>query len=534
MASIYWTGGAPAVAQVQSFAFAGTWETDDYIKITIGSKTVYVVAGSATTTTVIDNVVTAWNALSSSVYPEFAEITASRSSSNLLLTADTAGKPFTATLTPLESDLSAAGANTIGGGTTATTGTVSTATSGPYDVSIAANWSGGAIPVGAIAAAPVQSAASAISGGTLTDTSTFYWVVTAINANGETVKSNERNLTIAAPNQTATISWAAVTNATSYKVYRGTAAGTYGATSLVASTTALTLNDTGAALSSGTPPVSSTAIGDTVTIDKEGARLRYNLDQSTISLASRRIVARDVEIGLPPENKDGTAYPEYRAQYWQCAATLDFVSTRSNFIRLDHGTGQTTFELANSGGGRNNVPAVHLCGSHASNSWSILGGSAIFAPYAGDSARVNVGRIDAGAVVVCGFGCVNDTWNNYGGTLTIHSAIATALNHPGTGNARTTIEGAGAVAQITAQGGTVNYNTTGALGGNTLLAGNAFLNFDDDSQVKTVTNPIDLYSASARVADTHGVISGGYTLDFNNCVGRVTLKPNSRIVCSSL
>lgn len=534
MASISWTGGAPAVQQVQSFAFGGVWETDDYIKLTIGSKTVYVVAGSATTNTVIDNVVTAWNLLSASVYPEFAEITASRSSSNLILTADTAGKPFTCTITPLESDLSAAGANTIGGGTSATTGTVSTASSGPNDVSVAANWSGNAIPVGAIAAAPVQASAVAASGGSLANGTTYYWVVTALNANGETVKSNEQSLAISNPNNTGTISWAAVTNATSYKVYRSTSTGTYGATSLVGSTSGVTLNDTGAALSSGTPPGSSTAVGDTVTIDKEGARLKYNLNQSTIVLAQRRIIARDVEIGLPPENKDGTPYPEYRAQYWQCTATLDFVSTRSNFIRLDHGTGQTTFEMAASGTGRNNVPAVQLCGSHASNAWNILGGAAIFAPYTGDSARVNVGRVDSGAVVVCGFGCVNDTWNNYGGTLTVHSAIATALNHPGTGNARTTIEGAGAVAQITAQGGVINYNTTGALGGNTVLAGNAFLNFDSDSQVKTVTNPIDLFSANARVADTHGVISGGYTMDFNNCVGRLTLKPNSRIVVSAL
>jgi hypothetical protein len=55
----------------------------------------------------------------------------------------------------------------------------------------------------------VQANAVAASGGSLTDTTTYYWVVTAINANGETVKSNEKSLTIAAPNQTATISWAA-------------------------------------------------------------------------------------------------------------------------------------------------------------------------------------------------------------------------------------------------------------------------------------------------------------------------------------
>ena len=102
--------------------------------------------GSTTITTAIDNIVTAWNALDSTVYPEFAEITASRSSSKLVLTADTAGMPFVATLTPLEVNLGAADSQTIEGGTTATTGTAATANSGPNDWSVALNWSGSAVP----------------------------------------------------------------------------------------------------------------------------------------------------------------------------------------------------------------------------------------------------------------------------------------------------------------------------------------------------------------------------------------------------
>lgn len=101
-----------------------------------------IVAGSATTNTVVDNCVTALNA---SEIPEFAEITWSRSSSSLVATADTAGVPFSVSITTTETGGGAADAQTIDGGATST-GTNSTASSGPYDINVAANWSGAALP----------------------------------------------------------------------------------------------------------------------------------------------------------------------------------------------------------------------------------------------------------------------------------------------------------------------------------------------------------------------------------------------------
>jgi hypothetical protein len=145
MGNVIWKGNAPAVAQVQDYLFAGTWEADDVVTLTIGSKTVSVVTGSTVIATLVDAVVSAWNALTSTVYPEFAEITASRSTSTLRLTADTAGKPFTCTVATVDAG-GAADAQTIDGGTTST-GTATVASSGPYDWSTAANWSAGAVPV---------------------------------------------------------------------------------------------------------------------------------------------------------------------------------------------------------------------------------------------------------------------------------------------------------------------------------------------------------------------------------------------------
>lgn len=148
MASIRWRGGAVAVAQVTTYAFGGTWQADDLVRISVGSKKLDVVAASTVTNTVIDNVVTAWNAALATDYPELAEATASRSSSNLVLTGDTAGVPFSITLTPLESDGSAADAQTIEGAGVATTGTVSTAATGAEDFDDPYNWSGSAAPAG--------------------------------------------------------------------------------------------------------------------------------------------------------------------------------------------------------------------------------------------------------------------------------------------------------------------------------------------------------------------------------------------------
>lgn len=145
MATCIWRGDAPAIAQVTEWAFGGTWEATDVINVTIGGKTVAITAGSTTITTIIDTIVTTLNALSSAYYPEHSEITWSRSSSSLVGTGDTPGIPFICTISTTETGGGAADAQTIDS-TTSSAGTDSTACSGPKFWSVAANWSGGAVP----------------------------------------------------------------------------------------------------------------------------------------------------------------------------------------------------------------------------------------------------------------------------------------------------------------------------------------------------------------------------------------------------
>jgi hypothetical protein len=70
------------------------------------------------------------------------------------------------------------------------------------------------------------------------------------------------------------------------------------------------------------------------------------------------------------------------------------------------------------------------------------------------------------------------------------------------------------VDQLTIRGGYVAYNTTGTLGGNTILSGQGVLDFSGDSIAKTVTNPIEMYGPESQILDPHGAISS-LVVDFD-------------------
>jgi hypothetical protein len=138
--TITWRGDATAIAQVDTLTVGGTIEADDLFKLTIGNKTLTVTAGSTTAATVAGNIVTAWNALTQTQAPEFFEIVAAYTTGgSFTLTAKTAGKPFTVTLTTTEADGGAADNQTF-------TISHTVVNSGPQDASTPANYSGGALP----------------------------------------------------------------------------------------------------------------------------------------------------------------------------------------------------------------------------------------------------------------------------------------------------------------------------------------------------------------------------------------------------
>lgn len=141
MSTIYWRGDAASTAQVDTCVVGGTIEIGDLFKLTVGNKTLTVAAATTVVADVAALIVTTWNALTQAEAPEFYEMTAAYVSvGTFTLTADTAGKPFTLTVTTTEAGGGAADAQTFTSSTT-------TASSGPNDVGIAANYSGGVLPV---------------------------------------------------------------------------------------------------------------------------------------------------------------------------------------------------------------------------------------------------------------------------------------------------------------------------------------------------------------------------------------------------
>jgi len=107
---------------------------------------------------------------------------------------------------------------------------------------------------------PSSVVATLESGGTLTDLTTYFYVVTARNDLGETLQSSEVSATTASPNRQIHVTWGAVTGATSYRVYRSLTTGVYTSPALLATTTSPAYVDTGTpGVATGTPPVANTS-----------------------------------------------------------------------------------------------------------------------------------------------------------------------------------------------------------------------------------------------------------------------------------
>lgn len=112
-------------------------------------------------------------------------------------------------------------------------------------------------------AAPTQAAAStATTGGTLA-AGTYRAVVTAVNARGETIASNEISRVTTGATSTITWTWGAVTGATAYKVYVTALGGAANSETFAATVTAptTTYTQTAPVVAGGAvPPGSNTAV----------------------------------------------------------------------------------------------------------------------------------------------------------------------------------------------------------------------------------------------------------------------------------
>lgn len=186
-------------------------------------------------------------------------------------------------------------------------------------------------------AAPVLAApTTATTGGSLA-ASTYYYKVTALNAAGETVGSNQVSQITTGATSTVGLSWAAIAGATGYKVYRSTTTnGQSTSPALVATLGAVTAyTDTGTAVSAGAVPATNTATGATYSGELAGrdlqGKFRMAFETRTGTTIRRYITKAFAQIdslGDVSENEDNLAqlpvtvkiYPEIvngQPVYWE-------------------------------------------------------------------------------------------------------------------------------------------------------------------------------------------------------------------------
>lgn len=499
-------GDAKKVAQVQTITI-GTFDAATTYTVTSGTGKTYSVLGTTDAATTASNLKTA---LAAATDGDLTEITFTVATNVVTCTAKTAGIPFTLTVS-------------VSGGAGTISTAVTTANSGPSDLSLANNYDPSGLPSGLLTA-PVQSNAAAIAGGSLVNTTTYYWVITATNANGETVVSNEKSLTIANPNNTATLAWAQVTGTTGYKVYRSTTAGVYGATSLVTTITSgstLTYNDTGTALTAGTPPGTSTATADEVFIDEMcKADLLYNLDALTDRPSIvLHVIGFTKKIGLPEHTG---SYREYRKTHLEHrAVTVNIDAASMSRCKLKQMATVTTMNVRGTGSASDQGQKALMLQGSTITTLVVQKGDVGLAAQSGETLTVTTLRmgyltnVTSDAKVKGGTGLTVGTVDKQGGQLELNAAVGTLLtNWAGD----VTFNGAGAMAGLIAYAGTITYNSTGVLGGNPVLTesprGAAVLDFSKDPTTKTVTNPIEVHSSRCRVLDPNKVVTT-LVIDYN-------------------
>lgn len=106
----------------------------------------------------------------------------------------------------------------------------------------------------------LSSVVGSTTGGTFA-AGTYYYKVTATNGVGETIGSNEISVVTTGTTSSAVLTWTAVTGATGYKVYRGTAASAEASLITTTGSGTLTYTDTGSVGTAVSVPTLSTAAG---------------------------------------------------------------------------------------------------------------------------------------------------------------------------------------------------------------------------------------------------------------------------------
>lgn len=257
------------------------------------------------------------------------------------------------------------------------------------------------------------------------------------------------------------------------------------------------------------------ADGDTVFFDNSERSVRYGLDQSAIELAALNIaLSYTGEIGLPEINAEG-GYHEYRSQYLTIGPVILKVGAGtgngSGRLKINSGSDPCSVTVYATGSSADELPAFLWKGTDATNTLVMVGGSVGVAMFGGETATLSTINRSGGDLVTGSGVTLSGALTGAGGAWICNSAIATSYVQTG---GAAVLNGAGAVAQLNVLSGPVSYNTTGTLGGATVLAGDGVLDFGGNSIATTVTNPIDLHGQNCFLNDPNKRL-GSVVVDFN-------------------
>lgn len=125
----------------------------------------------------------------------------------------------------------------------------------------------------------VNTPTTATTGGTLA-AGTYYYVITATNASGETVRSNEVSQVTTGAASTVTFTWAAITGATGYTIYRGSTTGNEQKLTTVGAVT--TFTDNGSfTITAVTPPTTNTTAAAPLQIKSLKLKISRKIERFT-------------------------------------------------------------------------------------------------------------------------------------------------------------------------------------------------------------------------------------------------------------
>jgi hypothetical protein len=123
--------------------------------------------------------------------------------------------------------------------------------------------------------APAMAAASATlqSNGSLSSSTKYYYIVTAVNAYGESAGTQTSGVTTTSSNKTIKLSWSTITGASSYNVYRTTSSGAYSGSGAgyIGYSNGTTYTDNGSTSPSGNGPPSSACTNKSIVHLEEAA-----------------------------------------------------------------------------------------------------------------------------------------------------------------------------------------------------------------------------------------------------------------------